>query len=107
VVARIVVIVAWIAALGLLMTWDATTPALIVAAAATVIAGGLVGRWWVLLVPVVPAVLLGLYVLIDGKDPGEWWDSEPITYAFAFGFAGAALAFLLAVGVALNRLQQR
>lgn len=96
---------AWLAALAGLAAWSDSTPALIAAAAVTVGAGALVGRWWVLLVPIVAAVLLALWALIDGEDPGERWDSDPVVYAYAFVFAGAITAFLLAVGVALSRLR--
>ena len=99
---RIAVVVGWIAALAVVL-FAGLSPW--IAAPVTVLAGALVGRWWVLLVPVVAAVLYGAALLIDGNDPGERWDSEPIVYVFAIAFAAAAIAFLLAVGVALRKLR--
>jgi hypothetical protein len=102
---RIAIVVGWVAALGALLFWGEAPWAPWAAAAVTIAAGALVGRWWVLLVPVVGAVLYGAVLLIDGADPGERWDSEPIVYVFAIAIAGAAVAFLLAVGVALRKLR--
>jgi hypothetical protein len=102
---RILVVVAWLAALYGLAAWGESTPALIAAAAVTVIAGALVSRWWVLLVPVVPAVLIALLTVIRGETAGERWDAEPAAYAVMTAVAGVMIAFLLAVGVALSRLR--
>jgi hypothetical protein len=52
---RIAVLAAWVGGLVLLAGWSETTPALVCAGAATIAAGALVGRWWALLVPTVPA----------------------------------------------------
>ncbi len=74
---------------------------IVVAVIVTVAVGALIGRWWVLLVPVVAALLYGAALLIRGGRG----DSEPIVYAFAIAFAAAVFAFLLAVGVALRKLR--
>ena len=58
-----------------------------------------------LLVPIVLALLLAALTLIDGQDSGERWDADPVVYAYAGVAAGAIMAFLLAVGVALSRLR--
>jgi len=73
----------------------------VAAAAVIVLVGALVGRWWVLLVPVGGAIVYGLALLIEGGRG----DSEPIVYVFAIAVAAAAIAFLLAVGVALRKLR--
>ena len=99
---RFAVVGGWIAALAVVLFADLSPW---FAVPVTVLAGALVGRWWVLLVPVVPAVVLGLYALIDGRDPGDWWDAEPIVVALALAFAAAIFAFLLAVGVSLRKLR--
>ena len=99
---RIAVVVGWIVALVVVLLADLSPW---FAAPVTVLAGVLVGRWWVLLVPAGAAVIYGAALLIDGADPGERWDSEPIVYVFAIAFGAAALAFLLAVGVALRKLR--
>ena len=65
------------------------------------LAGALVGRWWVLLVPVGAELVFGLALLIVGGRG----DSGPLVYAFAISFAAASFAFLLAVGVALRKLR--
>lgn len=95
---RITVVVGWIAALAAVLFVD-VSPWL--AVPVTVLAGALVGRWWVLLVPPAGAVVYGLALLIAGRQG----DSEPIVYAFAIAFAAASVAFLLAVGVALRKLR--
>lgn len=99
---RIAVVVGWIAALAVVL-FAGLSPWF--AVPVTVLAGALVGRWWVLLVPAVAGVLYGAVLLIDGTDPGERWDSEPTVYAAAIAIAAAAVAFLLAVGVALRKLR--
>jgi hypothetical protein len=63
--------------------------------------GALVGRWWLLLVPIAAGLVYGLALLIRGGRG----DSEPIVYAFAIAAWAAAIAFLLAVGVALRKLR--
>ena len=99
---RVAVVVGWVAALATVLFADLSPW---FAVPVTVLAGALVGRWWVMLVPAIAAVVYGAALLIDGVDPGERWDSEPIVYVFAVGFGAAALAFLLAVGVALRKLR--
>ena len=95
---RIAVVAGWIAALAVVLFADLSPW---YAAPLTVLAGVLVGRWWVLLVPVAAAAVYGLVLLIAGGRG----DSEPIVYAFAIAFAAASFAFLLAVGVALRKLR--
>jgi hypothetical protein len=104
---RIAVLAAWAGGLVLLATWSDTTPALIAAAAATVAVGAIVGRWWALLVPTVAAVIAIVALLADGRDPGEYWDSDPEDYAYAYFVAWAIVAGLLAVGIAARKLVDR
>jgi hypothetical protein len=49
-------------------SWSNTDAALVGAGTGTVVLGILVGRWWVLLVPVVPGALLALGTLISDSD---------------------------------------
>ncbi len=93
---RIAVVAGWITVLAVILfiglsPWFAVP--------VTVFAGALVDRWWVLVVPVIIAVIYGLALLIAGGRG----DSEPYVYAFAIAFAAASVAILLAVGVALRR----
>ena len=81
-----------------------STPALVCACAATVLAGVLVGRWWLLLVPTVPALVIIFGALLSGRDPGERWDAAPADYAVAYLTAWAIIAGLLAIGVAVHKL---
>jgi hypothetical protein len=94
---RIGVVAGWVAVLAVIL-FTGLSP--FFAVPVTVVAGALVGRWWVLLVPAVIAAAYGLALLIRGGRG----DSEPIVYAFALAFAAASFAFLLAVGVALRKL---
>ena len=71
----------------------------------TVALGALVGRWWVLLAPVVPGVLLAVATLFS--DPDDFHDGSPGTWALYFVFLTAAIAALLAIGVWLNRSARR
>jgi hypothetical protein len=93
---RIAVVAGWLGALAVVL-FTGVSPWL--AAPVTVLAGVLVGRWWVLLAPVVLALGYGLGLLIAGGRG----DSEPYVYAFAIAVAAAGFAFLLAVGVALRK----
>jgi hypothetical protein len=55
--------------------WSNTDAAVIGAGIATVVLGVLVGRWWVLLVPVVPGALLALGSLV--ADPDDYYERSP------------------------------
>jgi hypothetical protein len=71
----------------------------------TVALGALVGRWWVLLVPIVPGVLLAIGTLVS--DPDGFHDGSPGTWALYVAFLTAATPALLAIGVWLNRSARR
>ncbi len=46
-------------------------------------------------------------MLVSGRDPGEYWDSDPETYAYAYFLAWAIVTGLLAVGIAARKLAER
>jgi hypothetical protein len=56
-------------------SWSNTDAAMIGAAIGTVVLGVLVGRWWVLLVPIVFGALLALGSLF--ADPGDYHEGSP------------------------------
>jgi hypothetical protein len=101
---RMVVVAAWVGALFALTSWDDTTPALVCAAAATVVTGLLVGRWWLLLVPTVAAVALSAWLLLLARDPDEYWDADPADYVVAVVMVCAIVVALLALGVAARKV---
>jgi membrane associated rhomboid family serine protease len=100
---RIAVVGAWIGGLLALTTWSATTPAVVCALILTLATGLLVGRWWLLLLPVAVAAAIAIGLLVDGRDPGEWWDASPGTYAVGVAMAAALVAALLGFGVAVRK----
>jgi hypothetical protein len=104
---RVVVVAAWIGLLVALASWGDSTPATVCAVAATVATGLLVGRWWVLLVPTGPALVLIVYYLFSEQDPGEWWDADPSDYALGLTFVWIFVVGLLAIGVAIHKLVAR
>lgn len=101
---RMVVVAAWVGGMLALTTWSDTTLATVCAAASTVVTGLLVGRWWLLLVPTGPAVVVIVGFLLSERDPGERWDADPADYALWFFTAWAAIVALLAIGVAAQKL---
>jgi hypothetical protein len=97
--------VAGIAVWGVFMigmaSWSNTDAALVGAGIGTVVLGILVGRWWVLLVPVVPGALLALGTLIS--DPDDFHEGSPGLWAAYVALWTVAIGALLALGVAINR----
>ena len=102
---RIVVIAAWAGFVLAMASWSNTDAALIGAGTATIALGALVGRWWVLLVPVVPGALLALGTLV--ADPDGFYEGSPELWAAYLALITVAFAALVAIGVALNRLTRR
>jgi hypothetical protein len=73
------------------------------AAAITLVAGALIGRWWVLLVPVIPAALLVVATLTSGAEADS--DGTPAwMWAIYFAIWAGAIVAVLALGVGLTRL---
>ena len=82
-------------------SWSNTDAALVGAGIGTVVLGILVGRWWVLLVPVVPGALLALGTFIS--DPDDFREGSPGLWAAYVALWAVAIGALLALGVAINR----
>ena len=92
---RICVVIAWVAGLAALTTWSYTDGATVGVVLLTVIAGALIGQWWVVLIP----ALVGIFLVI-GTLP-EWGtpDSDGTTgstWALAIGAICAVGVLLLA-----------
>jgi hypothetical protein len=100
---RIAVVAAWIGGLLALTTWSETTAAIVCALILTLATGLIVGRWWLMLVPVAVGAAIAISLLVDGRDPGEWWDADPADYAVAVAMAAALVAALLGFGVAVRK----
>jgi hypothetical protein len=86
-------------------SWSNTDGAMIGAGIGTVAIGALVGRWWLLLVPIVPGALLALGSLVS--DPDEYYEGSPGLRAAYVALWTVAIAALLALGVAVNRFVAR
>jgi hypothetical protein len=105
VAARAIAIVAWAVGLIVLANWSDTDRAVVGAVAATVALGFLVGRWPLLLVPLLPGLLLAGSVAL--ADPDTYYEGPPaIDAAYTVAITLAVMA-LLAVGVLLHRLMFR
>jgi len=70
-----------------------------------VLLGVLVGRWWVLLVPIVPGALLALASLVS--DPDDYYEGSPRLCAAYVALWTVAIAALFALGVAINHSVER
>jgi hypothetical protein len=86
-------------------TWSNTDAALVGAGIGTVTLGILVGRWWVLLVPIVVGALLALGTLIS--DPDDFHEGSPGLWAAYVALWTVAIGAVLAFGVAISRLVGR
>lgn len=94
---RIAATVVWIAFMVFVATWDASTPALVVAAVATVALGVLVGRWWVALVPLALGVSVSVMLLLG--------ESHELDMPALAGYAALwtlGITALVALGVGLD-----
>jgi hypothetical protein len=88
---RIAAIALWVALIVAMLKWSNT--------------GAATGRWWVLLVPVVPGVLLAIGTLVS--DPDDFYEGSPGEWALVVVLLTAATATLLAIGVWLHRSARR
>jgi hypothetical protein len=85
--------------------WSNTDAASIGAGIGTVVLGILVGRWWVLLVPIGVGALLALGTLIS--DPDDFHEGSPGLWAASVALWTVAICALLVLGVAVSRLVGR
>jgi hypothetical protein len=102
---RIAAIALWVAFMVGMANWSNTEAATAGAVAGTVALGALVGRWWVLIAPLVSGVLLALATLL--ATPDDAYEDAPGMWALYFVFLAGAIAALLAIGVWLNRSARR
>jgi hypothetical protein len=98
---RIAAIVLWAAFMVAALNWSNTAAATAGVVGGMVALGAIVGRWWVLLVPLVSGVLLALVTLF--ATPDDAYEDAPGMWALYFVFLAVAIAALLAIGVWLNR----
>jgi hypothetical protein len=98
---RVASIAVWVAFMVGMANWSNTEAATAGAVAGTVALGALVGRWWVLIAPLVSGVLLALATLL--ATPDDAYEDAPGMWALYFVFLAGAIAALLAIGVWLNR----
>ena len=102
---RIAAIALWVAFMIGMLNWSNTDAATVGVVAGTVALGALVGRWWVLLAPAVPGVLLAIGTLFS--DPDDFYEGSPGFWALYVVLWAAAIAALLAIGVWLHRSARR
>ena len=98
---KVVAIVVWGGFMAGMASWSYTDAAMIGAGLGTVLLGVLVGRWWVLLVPIVLGGLLALATL--ASDPDDFHENSPELWALYVALWTAAIGAVLALGVAINR----
>jgi Mg2+/citrate symporter len=102
---RIAAIGLWVALVVAMLNWSNTEAATAGVVAGTVALGAAVGRWWVLLAPVVPGLLLALGTLVS--DPDDFYEGTPAEWALVVVVLTVLIAALLAIGVLLNRSASR
>jgi hypothetical protein len=78
-------------------TWDEATPALIVAATASVAVGALVGRWWIVIVPLALGLSVSLLLLI-----GESHELDMTALAGYAALWTLGITAVVALGVVLH-----
>jgi hypothetical protein len=93
---RIVAIAVWVAFAVWVATWEDAPPAVIVGTA-IVVFGVLVGRWWAVLVPLAPGLLLALMILL-----GESHELQMPSVAAYAALYTIGMSALVALGVALD-----
>jgi hypothetical protein len=98
---RIGAVVLWAGFMLGMVNWSETTAAIVCGAVGTVVLGLVVGRWWVVLAPLVPGLLFALVTLVS--DPDDFYEGSPGAWATAFAVVTVAIAALVALGVAIHR----
>ena len=98
---RLAAIALWVVFMIGMVNWSNTYAAVVGAGVGTVALGLLVGRWWVLLVAVVPGAVVALVVLVS--DPDDYYEGSPADWALVVALLAVAIAALLALGVAIHR----
>lgn len=100
---RTVVALLWAAGMVLLTTWSNTDGAVAAAAVGTLLAGAVVGRWWVLVVPLIPGTLLitGSLAAAHQRDADG---STGLQWAAYVAAVTTLIVLLLAIGVGAQRL---
>lgn len=102
---RIAVAVVWAVGLVLLTTWSYTDGAMAAAVLSTLLAAALVGTWWLLVVPLVPAA--GLIAGTIASNEPDYDGVTSLEWAAYIAVVTTAIVLLLAVGVGANRLISR
>jgi hypothetical protein len=97
---RVIAIAGWAGGLIALTTWSNTDGAIAVAVASTIFVGAVVGRWWLLLLPAPPALVL----MAGARGDYEWSRGDWILF---IALTTLAIELLLAVGLALNWVVRR
>ena len=87
----------WAVGLIALTTWSNTNGAITVAVVSTILLGAAVGRWWLLLLPVLPALML----IAGATEDYEWSRGDWILYV---ALTTLAIEALIVVGLVLNRV---
>jgi hypothetical protein len=98
---RVAAIAAWAGFMIAMANWSNTDAALVGAGVGTVVLGIVVGRWWVLLVPIVLGTVLALASLVS--DPDDYFEGSPGLWAAYVAVWTVAIAAILALGVGINR----
>jgi hypothetical protein len=81
--------------------WSNSSAAVVGAGLGTVALGVLVGRWWLLLVPIAPGAVIAIGTLV--ADPADFHEGSPGLWAAYVALWTITIAALLALGVAINR----
>lgn len=92
---RVIAIAVWAGGLIALTAWSNTDGAAAVAVASTILLGATVGRWWLLVVPVPPALVL----MAGARGDYEWSRGDWILF---IALTALAIEALLFVGLVLN-----
>jgi len=102
----IVVGAAWVGAMALLTTWSYTDGAIVAAVVLTFLAAVVIGNWWVLAVPLVPATTMIAGALLSGSE-SDYHGWTGFAWAAYIAVIAAALVALMALGVGINQLLTR
>ena len=96
-VVSVTAIVAWAAFLVVMANWSNSDAAMTGAVLSTVVLGVVVGRWWLLLVPLAAGGIVALATLIS--DPSNYSEGSPALWAAATLVGSIAILALMGLGV--------